>query len=160
MRKSLLRRQGYIFNPETDYGTLDWGRGVWTYDNTWYWGSGNKKINGKPFGFNIGYGFGDTSKASENMLFYDGKCHKLDDVTFHIPTDSYTDPWTFTSSDGRFEMDFMPIIDRSAKINAGIIVTDQHQVFGKMSGKVILDDGMILDIQELTCFAEKVHNKY
>ena len=23
----------YWFSPETDYGTLDWGRGVWTYDN-------------------------------------------------------------------------------------------------------------------------------
>ena len=31
----------YEFNPETDFGTLDWGRGVWTYDNTWNWGSGN-----------------------------------------------------------------------------------------------------------------------
>ncbi|MPM87944.1 hypothetical protein SDC9_135045 [bioreactor metagenome] len=93
-------------------------------------------------------------------MFYDGKCHKLDDVTFHIPSDSYTKPWTFTSSDGRFEMDFMPIIDRSAKINVGVIVTDQHQVFGKMSGKVILDHGTALDIQDLTCFAEKVHNKY
>ncbi|MFR1035019.1 MAG: DUF2804 family protein [Acutalibacteraceae bacterium] len=29
----------YVFHPETDFGTLDWGRGVWTYDNRWYWGS-------------------------------------------------------------------------------------------------------------------------
>ncbi|MGN1419386.1 MAG: DUF2804 domain-containing protein, partial [Acutalibacteraceae bacterium] len=72
----------YEFNPETDFGTLDWGRGVWTYDNTWNWGSGNGWINGKPFGFNIGYGFGDTTAASENILFYDGVAHKLDDVSF------------------------------------------------------------------------------
>ncbi len=26
-----------------------------------------------PFGWNIGYGFGDTSAATENVLFYDGK---------------------------------------------------------------------------------------
>ena len=150
----------YTFNPETDFGTLDWGRGVWTYDNTWYWGSGNGIVNDKPFGFNIGYGFGDTSAASENMLFYDGKCHKLDDVTFNIPKSSYTDPWTFTSSDGRFEMDFIPIIDRAAKIDVKLIVTDQHQVFGKMSGKAILDDGTALEVKDLLCFAEDVHNKY
>ena len=24
----------YSFDPMTDFGTLDWGRGVWTYDNT------------------------------------------------------------------------------------------------------------------------------
>ncbi|MCR4690374.1 MAG: DUF2804 domain-containing protein, partial [Lachnospiraceae bacterium] len=51
----------YEFDPETDFGTLDWGRGVWTYDNTWHWGSGNADIDGNSFGFNIGYGFGNTS---------------------------------------------------------------------------------------------------
>ncbi len=150
----------YAFDPETDFGTLDWGRGVWTYDNTWYWGSGNAVVDGKPFGFNIGYGFGNTAAASENILFYDGKCHKLDDVTFHIPDDSYMKPWKFSSSDGRFEMDFEPILDRAAKIDAKIIVSDQHQVFGKLSGAATLDDGTVLQIRDMLMFAEKVHNKY
>lgn len=26
----------YEFHPEKHFGTLDCGRGVWTYDNTWY----------------------------------------------------------------------------------------------------------------------------
>ena len=151
----------YEFNPETDFGTLDWGRGVWTYDNTWYWGSGNAVIEGKPFGFNIGYGFGDTSAASENILFYDGKAHKLDDVTFNLPENgSYTDPWTFTSSDGRFEMNFVPILDRAAKIDIKLILSDQHQVFGRMSGRAILDDGQVIELKDCLCFAEDVHNKY
>lgn len=163
-----MRASGYVslggikyeFNPETDFGTLDWGRGVWTYDNTWYWGSGNCDLDGHTFGFNIGYGFGDTSAASENILFYDGVAHKLDDVTFNIPEGSYTDPWTFTSSDGRFEMDFVPIIDRNALIDAKIICTDQHQVFGKMTGTAVLDNGTRLEIKDMLMFAEKVHNKY
>ena len=29
------------------YALLDWGRGVWTYKNTWYWSAGMGKINGK-----------------------------------------------------------------------------------------------------------------
>ncbi len=150
----------YTFSKETDFGTLDWGRGVWTYDNRWYWGSGNTVIDGKPFGFNIGYGFGDTSAASENMLFYDGKCHKLDDVTFHIPKDDYMKPWTFSSSDGRFEMDFVPVLDRAAHTAALIIETDQHQVFGRMSGKAVLEDGKIIELKDVLCFAEDVHNRY
>ncbi|MGL6200774.1 MAG: DUF2804 domain-containing protein [Lachnospiraceae bacterium] len=150
----------YSFQPKTDFGTLDWGRGVWTYDNRWYWGSGNGIINRKPFGFNIGYGFGDTTAATENLLFYDYKAHKLDDVTFHIPKDSYMNPWKFTSSDGRFEMDFNPVLDRAAKMNVLFLLSDQHQVFGKMSGKAILDDGTVLEVNDLLCFAEDVHNKY
>lgn len=150
----------YTFSKETDFGTLDWGRGVWTYDNRWYWGSGNTVVDGKTFGFNIGYGFGDTSAASENMLFYDGKCHKLDDVTFHIPKDDYMKPWTFSSSDGRFEMDFVPVLDRAAHTAALVIETDQHQVFGRMSGKAVLDDGKIIELKDVLCFAEDVHNRY
>jgi hypothetical protein len=150
----------YEFDPKTDFGTLDWGRGVWTYDNTWYWGSGNCDIDGNAFGFNIGYGFGNTSAATENVLFYNGKVHKLDDVTFHIPESGYTDPWKITSSDGRFEMDFIPVLDRAAYMNFKIIASDQHQVFGKMAGKAVLDDGTVIEIKDMMCFAEKVHNKF
>ncbi|MBQ7740883.1 MAG: DUF2804 domain-containing protein [Eubacterium sp.] len=149
----------YELNPETDFGGLDWGRGVWTYDNYWYWGSGSGQVDGVPFGFNIGYGFGNTKAASENVIFYNGKAHKFDDVKFNI-SENYTDPWTFTSSDGRFEMDFVPIIDRAAKIDLKAIITDQHQVFGKMSGKAVLDDGTVIEIKDFLCFAEEVHNKY
>ena len=150
----------YEFDPATDFGTLDWGRGVWTYDNTWKWGSGNADIDGHSFGFNIGYGFGDTTAASENILFWDGVAHKLDDITFNIPETGYTDPWTFASSDGRFEMEFVPIIDRAAKIDVKFIITDQHQVFGRLSGKAVLDDGTVINVKDVLCFAEDVHNKY
>ncbi len=163
-----MRASGYVkfdgkvynFDPDTDFGTLDWGRGVWTYDNTWYWGSGNADIDGNSFGWNIGYGFGDTSAATENILFWNGKAHKLDDVEFHIPDNSYMDKWTFTSSDGRFEMEFEPVLDRAACLDYKVIVSDQHQVFGKMSGTAILDDGTEIKIKDVMCFAEKVHNKY
>lgn len=150
----------YTFDPATDFGTLDWGRGVWTYDNTWHWGSGNADLSGKAFGFNIGYGFGNTQAATENVLFYDGRAHKLDDVTFHIPESGYMDPWKFSSSDGRFEMDFVPVLDRAAKLDFKLLVSDQHQVFGRMSGTAILDDGTPIHLRDVLCFAEKVHNRY
>ena len=150
----------YEFDPAVDFGTLDWGRGVWTYDNTWYWGSGNCDLDGNSFGFNIGYGFGDTRAATENVLFYNGKVHKLDDIRFHIPGSSYMDPWKFTSSDGRFEMDFVPVLDRAAKLDFKALVSDQHQVFGKMTGTAVLDDGTKIHVKDMMCFAEKVHNRY
>ncbi len=149
-----------LFDPSTDFGVLDWGRGVWTYANTWYWGSASGIVGGELFGFNIGYGFGDTSAATENMLFYKGKAHKLDEVTFNIPEPEFLLPWTFTSSDGRFEMDFMPILDRFSDTNALIIRSCQHQVFGRFSGKAVLDDGSVLEIKNLLGFAEKVKNRW
>ena len=154
----------YRFDPKDSFGVLDWGRGVWTYKNTWYWGSASGVIDGKRFGFNIGYGFGDTSAASENMLFYDGKAHKLSQVTFNIPQkdgkDDFMSPWTFTSDDGRFEMDFKPIIDRAANTDFIILGSNQHQVFGNFTGKAVLDDGKVIEIKDFLGFAEKVSNKW
>ena len=154
----------YVFDKENSFGVLDWGRGVWTYDNVWYWGNASGLVEGVPFGFNIGYGFGDTSAASENMLFYGGKAHKLSQVTFNIPMkdgkEDYMSPWTFTSDDGRFEMDFVPIIDRAACTDVKLICSDQHQVFGRFTGKAVLDDGKEIYIKDFLGFAEKVHNKW
>ncbi|MDC7226533.1 MAG: DUF2804 domain-containing protein [Spirochaetales bacterium] len=147
------------------WAVLDWGRGVWTYKNTWYWGSASGVAAGKPFGFNIGYGFGDTSAATENMLFYEGRAHKLEGVKFNIPGEAegaerYMDPWTFTSSDGRFEMTFTPILDRASDANVLIIRSSQHQVFGHFSGKAVLDDSQVVDVDNLPGFAEKVYNRW
>ena len=155
-----LGSRRFEFVPETSFGTLDWGRGVWTYDNTWYWGNGNGIVNGKPFGFNIGYGFGNTSAASENLLLYGGVAHKLSRVQFNIPEESFLKPWTFSSEDGRFEMDFVPVIDRAARTNALIIESDQHQVFGRFTGRAVLDDGTALELKDFLGFAEKVRNRY
>ena len=47
----------YAFKPGASFAVLDWGRGVWTYKNTWYWGSASGLVDGVPFGWNIGYGF-------------------------------------------------------------------------------------------------------
>ena len=154
----------YRFDPDGSFAVLDWGRGVWTYHNTWYWGSASGLVDGVDFGFNIGYGFGDTSAATENMLFYNGKAHKLSQVRFNIPMkggkEDYLSPWTFTSDDGRFEMDFAPVLDRASCTDVKLIKSDQHQVFGKFTGTAVLDGGTRLEVRDLMGFAEKVENKW
>lgn len=159
-----LGSERFEFSPERSFGLLDWGRGVWTYSNTWYWSAGAGAVDGVTFGFNLGYGFGDTSAATENMLFYDGKAHKLSHVRFHIPMkngrEDYLKPWTFTSDNGRFEMDFVPLLDRASCTDVKLIKSDQHQVFGRFTGRAVLDDGRIIEVRDFMGFAEKVVNKW
>jgi hypothetical protein len=152
--------QLYRLDPEKDSGVLDWGRGVWPYDSKWYWGTASGFLDGVPFGFNLGYGFGDTSAATENMIYYNGKANKLDDVEFVIPPYDMMKPWIITSSDGRIEGVFTPEMDRAADLNMGIIRSDQHQVFGSFSGTAILDDGTRLHPQNFRCAVEVVANRY
>ena len=153
------------FRAGNSQGLLDWGRGVWTYDNTWYWSAAMGNVDGHRFGFNLGYGFGDTSKASENMVFVDGVAHKLNGISFNIPKtadgkDDFLKPWTFTSDDGRFEADFVPQIDRASLTSLKILISDQHQVFGLFTGRCTLDDGSVMEFAGLPGFAEKVRNKW
>jgi hypothetical protein len=157
--------QLHHFTPDRSWGLLDWGRGVWTFDNTWYWGAGQGLVQGRHFGFNIGGGFGDTAAATENMLFDDGRAHKLESVSFKIPvngqgTDDYLQPWTISSSDQRFEMIFTPLLDRKALTSLGPLQSDQHQVFGYYDGVARLDDGRTVELQHFLGFVEKVRNKW
>ncbi len=168
---NLLKANGYFKLGELNHqfnssslGVLDWGRGVWTYSNTWYWSSLNANYNGHRIGFNLGYGFGDTSKASENMFFYDEKAYKLEDVKFEIPVnekgkEEYLKPWKFTSQKGDIDLVFNPIIDRHANTNALIIQSNQHQVFGYFSGTIKVE-GKEYKFENLLGFAEKVKNRW
>lgn len=168
-----MRASGYVryrnhtelFTPVSSFGILDWGRGVWPYKTTWYWSAGQGIIDDRIFSFNLGYGFGDTTAATENMLFYDGIAHKLNGVTFHIPKNNrneydYLKPWTITSTDHRIEMIFVPILDRSTNLSAIVLSTNQHQIFGHFSGTAVLDNGTILYIKDLFGFAERVVNRW
>lgn len=155
----------YEFSPADSLGTLDWGRGVWTYENTWYWGSMQwRNPDGSTVGFNLGYGFGDTSQASENMFFVNGIAHKLGRVVFDIPQkdgkDDYMREWTIKDDEDRLFVRFRPFVDRFDAVNALLVSTCQYQVFGEFSGFVRLDNGEVLDFSGCRGFAEKVINKW
>jgi hypothetical protein len=166
-----LRSSGYAklgddfldFNKDS-YGVLDWGRGVWTYQNLWYWSSLNAIQDGHTIGWNLGYGFGDTSKASENMLFVDQDVYKLNDVKFDIPMDEkahddYLKPWKFRSSDAAIDLTFTPVLDRAGGGNYLLLKSDQHQCFGTFKGFIHVD-GKTFSIVNLPGFAEKVFNRW
>ena len=159
------------FSGDDSFGLLDWGRGVWTRDNTWYWGVAQGRQNGRVFAMNLGYGFGDTGAASENMVFVDGVAHKLGRVDFGIPVRDANAktvgerydlmrPWHVTDDEGRLDLLFAPSVDRFDYVDLKAVVSDQHQVFGLFSGWVKLDDGTTFEIRDLRGAAEAVHNVY
>lgn len=151
----------YRFEPESAFGLVDWGRGVWPFHHVWYWGSGSGWIDGKRFGFNIGYGFGNTSAATENMLFYDGTAHKLSHVSFDLAgSGGYMAKKTFTSDDGRFEMEFTPIYDRYTEVKMLFVDNRCHQIFGTFNGKAVLDDGKVIEVKDLVAFTEHAVNHW
>ena len=62
--------------------------------------------------------------------------------------------------DERLSLTFTPSLDRSARTSAGMLLSDQHQVFGRFTGKAVLDDGTVIEVKDMLGFAEKVRNKW
>lgn len=140
-------------------GILDWGRGVWPFHNEWFWSNGCGYIDGKLFGFNLGCGFGDTSQATENIIFYNNVAHKLDQVTITHESD-YMRPWILKDNEGRCELTMTPEFDRITKDKILFVDNCTHQVFGRFNGFVVLDDGSRLEVKDLPAFAEHAVNNW
>lgn len=155
----------YEFKKDETFTVLDWGRGVWTYSNMWYWANGSTLLNGKPFGFELTWGFGDESNATETAIFYNGKCHKIGAVNVDKDPETgkkWLENWHFTSDDGRLDLTMKPFYDYFTETSLPFFVLGikSHQVHGLWSGNVILDDGTKLEIKDMYAFCEKVYNKW
>jgi hypothetical protein len=145
----------------TCIGSLDWGRGVWEYQSYWNWASSSGFLpDGRTIGLNLGQGFGDLRKATENAVILNGRIHKLGSVRFDYTSGDYMQPWHFTDDEERLNLTFTPFKDRTAKTNLGIITSEVHQMFGRYNGRVILDDGKPLEIHDSIGFAEEHHARW
>ncbi|HOO23262.1 MAG TPA: DUF2804 domain-containing protein [Clostridia bacterium] len=158
--KAVIGDEVFEFSKEDSFGVLDWGRGVWPYKNTWYWGNGCTRIDGKLFGFEITWGFGDESNATETAVFYDGKCHKIGPVDVEMsPVGRWMEPWAFKSEDGRFNFTMTPFYDNATGIKVlGLVGTSCHQVHGYWNGTAVLDDGTVLEVKDMYAFCERMEN--
>jgi hypothetical protein len=142
-------------------GNLDWGRGVWAYDSFWVWASASGfTADQQTIGLNIGFGFGDTSAASENAFILNGKIHKIGKIEFSYTSENFMQPWKMVSEDQRLNLTFTPFFDRQAKTDAKILKSEVHQMFGKYAGTLVTDDGLTIEIQDLIGFAEEHHARW
>lgn len=148
----------YILNPNTCLGNLDWGRGVWEYRSFWVWASASGFLpDGRTLGLNMGFGFGDTSAATENAVILNGRIHKLGQVDFDYDSQNFTGPWRMCSSDGRLDLTFQPFFERVARTDVKVVTSEVHQMFGRYSGSFITDEGEKITVKDLVGFAEEHH---
>ena len=161
--KIRIGRKIIRLDPEKAFMAVDWARGIWPYKSMWYWSNASTQIDGKRFGLELTWGFGDESNATETALFYDGKCHKIGAVSLlEDPQKAgWKKPWHFLSKDGRLALTLTPIRhERIGLVFAGLLGHRSDQVFGYYNGYVVLDDGTRLEIRNMFAFAEKVKNRW
>lgn len=158
----------FEFSKEDTFACLDWGRVNTPYQLVWYWGNGSAYITDEKggkhiFGFEITWGIGDESNATETCIFYDGKAHKFGPVDVEVfpKPDKYNEPWHFVSEDGRFDFTMVPFYDHHSDTNAlNLLRMHSHQLHGLWTGTAILDDGTKIDVKDMYAFCEYVENKW
>ena len=144
---------------ENATGLLDWGRGVWPYTHEWYWGNLTSHIDGVPFGFNIGWGFGDTSHATENMYFYNKKAYKVGKLIGKWDDNDLMAVKHFRSEDGKLQFTFTPFWDNFTFNEFVVVDTHCHQVFGHFSGTIETEDG-VKEFKDVVAFIEHAVNRW
>ncbi|MDR0442871.1 MAG: DUF2804 domain-containing protein [Treponema sp.] len=144
-----------FFTRGNGWGIFDWNRGARPKADVRYWAAACGIAGDRQVSFTVGYSGADSSEGTENGFFLDGKLHKLDQVTFHIPLANWLAPWRFTSNDNRLEMTFTPHQERIERRRLVFHNTTRRQVCGFFSGKVQLDDGSSVEFHNLTGFAER-----
>ncbi|PKO14986.1 MAG: hypothetical protein CVU39_13005 [Chloroflexi bacterium HGW-Chloroflexi-10] len=151
----------FSITPKTCLGNLDWGRGVWAYESFWVWASSSGFCtDGRRVGLNLGYGFGDTSAATENAFILEGKIHKLGKVDFNYTSGDFMKPWQMQSDDGRLSLTFTPFYDRTAKTDIKLLYSEVHQMFGEYNGTLMTDQGETVTVQSMKGFAEEHHARW
>jgi len=140
-------------------GLIDWGRGVWPYAHEWYWGNLTSHIDSIPFGFNIGWGFGDTSRATENIYFYNKKGYKLGKLITEWEQNDLMKVQRIYDTDGTFDCTFTPLYNNHTQNKYVVVDTECDQVYGYFSGSIQTEDG-VKEFKDVLAFVEHAVNHW
>jgi len=149
----VLNNKQILFDPQTDFATMDFTRGMHDYKTAWNWAAaGGFATDGAPIAINIAK---DIGKGSNTVPVYwiDGNIYRTSNVFF-----SYTNinkVWFITSPDGKINLKFKPISKREKDINALLLQTTYIQPIGYFSGSVADAQGKKYYITDMIGIAEE-----
>jgi hypothetical protein len=148
---------------EDAWGVLDVGRGRWPYRTRWNWGggAGHANADGPVVGLQLGGRWTEGTGFTENGVLIDGRLTKLgSELRWDYDWDNPLRPWRVDDPDGRLRIELTPRHDKHSRIEAGILGTETHQVFGTWSGSFLPDDGKPIEFTSLQGFAEESRSRW
>ncbi len=145
------------------WGVLDVGRGRWPYRTEWNWGGGaGRSLDGEHVvGLQLGGKWTEGTGFTENGVIVDGRLTKIgDELVWTYDWNLPMGPWQVRSRDRSLDLLLTPIFDRHTKLNALVLATEVHQVFGTWSGHVTTDDGRCVELDGISGFAEESRSRW
>lgn len=141
-------------------GHNDWTAGYMRRETFWNWGClagrlGDERI----VGLNVSCGVNETGH-SENCFWIDGALDRLGAVSFDYDRHDLMKSWRLRDSDGRLDLEFTPEGSHSEKINALVVASNFHQLFGRYNGTLTGSGGEKFELRGLFGYAEKHYAKW
>ncbi|MEZ9011175.1 DUF2804 domain-containing protein [Vibrio splendidus] len=119
----------------------DFSAGYMRRETSWRWASINTQSNGTDIGLNLAAGVNETG-GCENVLWVNGTRHLLNPVQFTFSRQDTNLPWQITSQDGRINLTFTPLNNRSEKLNLWLLKSNFRQFIGHFSGSIEDNNGV------------------
>jgi len=151
-----------IGGPAGDaWGVLDVGRGRWPSVITWNWGGGAGLAGDRVVGVQFGAKWTEGTGATENGFLVDGRLTKLGrELEWTYSWDEPLAPWRVHDPGGQLHLVLTPRYDKHSHVEAGDLGSETHQVFGTWSGRLVDDDGLVLEVDGLQGFAEEARQRW
>ncbi len=149
--------------PAEAWGVLDVGRGRWPYQTRWNWGGGaGRAVDGETVvGLQLGAKWTEGTGATENGVIVDGRLTKIGaELEWTYQWDQPMQPWRVRHPDGSLDLTLTPEYDRHTKINAVLLASEVHQVFGTWAGRLTADGGVVVEVRDLLGFAEESRSRW
>ncbi len=147
---------------EEAWGVLDVGRGRWPYSTIWNWGGGaGRTVDGAIVGVQLGAKWTEGTGFTENGILIDGRLTKIgDELEWTYSWDEPMQPWRVRHTDGSLDLTLTPTYDRHSGIDAFVLATEVHQVFGNWTGHVTDESGTRHDVDGILGFAEESRSRW
>ena len=144
------------------WGVLDVGRGRWPHETRWNWGGGaGRSAEGSVVGVQFGAKWTTGTGFTENGVLVDGRLSKLgNELEWTYDWDRPLRPWRVVDPGGQLDVVLTPRYDKHTKVDAKVLGTEVHQVFGTWTGTVVTDDGAELRVEDVLGFAEESRSRW
>jgi len=155
-------RRWELGGADDAWGVLDVGRGRWPARINWNWGGGAGRSGEHVVGLQFGAKWTAGTGFTENGVIVDGRLSKLgNELDWSYDWDDPMQPWRVVDPGGQLDVTLEPRFDKHSKVDASAdLGSETHQVFGTWSGRVVTDDGLAIDVQDLQGFAEEARQRW
>ncbi|HEY2774741.1 MAG TPA: DUF2804 domain-containing protein [Candidatus Binatia bacterium] len=141
-------------------GHNDWSAGYMRRETFWNWGCLAGRLEDERIvGLNVSSGVNETG-FGENCFWIDGVLHRLGHVSFQFDRHDLMQSWQLRDSEGRLDLVFNPEGSHVEKIQAFVVASNFHQLFGRYHGTLVTGTGEPVRVVGLLGYAEKHYAKW